>query len=100
MCSSDLKEIGIRLALGASAGGVFALVMREGAAMSAVGLSLGAMGVAGLQRALSGQLFGVPVWDPVVLVAVIALLAAVATAACAVPAWRASRIDARVALSS
>ncbi|HEX6465554.1 MAG TPA: ABC transporter permease, partial [Vicinamibacterales bacterium] len=50
------KEIGIRLALGARSGGVFALVMREGAAMSAVGLGLGAMGVAGLQRALSGQL--------------------------------------------
>jgi predicted permease len=94
------KEIGIRLALGASTRAVFALVMREGLAVSAVGVVLGVLGVAALQRALASQLFGVAVTDPVVIVGVSGLLTSVAAAACAVPAWRASRIDARVALSS
>jgi predicted permease len=93
------REIGIRLALGASARAVFALVVREGAVITAVGLCLGAIGVSGLQRALQSQLFGIGVTDPVVLVGVTGLLASVAAMACAVPAWRASRIDPRVALS-
>jgi ABC-type antimicrobial peptide transport system permease subunit len=93
------KEIGIRLALGASARVVFALVMREGVIVTAIGLGLGAIGVSYLQRALQSQLFGIAVADPVVLIAVTGLLASVAATACAVPAWRASRIDPRVALS-
>jgi putative ABC transport system permease protein len=93
------REIGIRLALGASARAVFALVVREGVVITAVGLCLGAIGVSGLQRALQSQLFGIGVTDPVVLVGVTGLLASVAAMACAVPAWRASRIDPRVALS-
>jgi predicted permease len=93
------KEIGIRLALGASARAVFALIMREGLIVAAVGLGLGALGVAGLQRTLQSQLFGVAVADPVVLAVVTGLLASVAATACAVPAWRASRIDPRVELS-
>jgi putative ABC transport system permease protein len=93
------KEIGIRIALGASAREVFGLVMHEGAVVTAVGLLLGAVGVSGLQRALQGQLFGIAVTDPVVLVVVTGLLASVAGMACAVPAWRASRIDPRAALT-
>jgi putative ABC transport system permease protein len=93
------KEIGIRLALGASARVVFGLVLHEGVVVTAIGLALGAIGVSYLQRALQSQLFGIAVTDPVVLVAVTGLLASVATTACAVPAWRASRIDPRVALS-
>jgi hypothetical protein len=53
------KEIGIRLALGASAREVFGLVMHEGMVVTAVGLGLGAVSVSGLQRALQSQLF----WD-------------------------------------
>src|SRR5262245_11403824 len=94
------KEIGIRLALGASARTVFALIMREGLTVIALGLGLGAIGVAGLERAVASQLVGVAVTDPIVLAGVSGLLAVVATAACAVAAWRASRIDARVALAS
>ena len=93
------KEIGIRLALGASARAAFALVMREGLVVTAIGLGLGAIGVAFLERALRSQLFGITVTDPVVLAVVTGLLASVAATACAVPAWRASRIDPRIALS-
>jgi putative ABC transport system permease protein len=92
------KEIGIRLALGASARAVFVLVMREGLVVSAVGFGFGAIGVFTLQRALQSQLFGIVVTDPLVLVAVTGLLASVAAAACAVPAWRASRIDPRITM--
>jgi len=93
------KEIGIRLALGASARAVFGLVMHEGVVVTGLGLGVGAVGVFGLQRALQSQLFGIAVTDPVVLVVMTGLLASVAATACAVPAWRASRIDPRVALS-
>ena len=77
---------------------MFTLVMREGLVVSAIGFGLGAIGVSTLQRALRSQLFGIAVTDPVVLIVVTGVLASVAAAACAVPAWRASRIDPRVAL--
>ncbi len=78
---------------------MFGLIMREGLVATAIGLGLGAIGISGLQRALQSQLFGVTAVDPVVLVAVTGLLACVTATACAVPAWRASRIDPLVALS-
>jgi putative ABC transport system permease protein len=56
-------------------------------------------GIFGLQHALQSQLFGMAALDPIVLVAVTSLLGSVAAMACAVPAWRASRIDPLVALS-
>jgi putative ABC transport system permease protein len=93
------KEIGIRLALGASARAVFALVLREGLVVTALGLGLGAIGVAALHRALASQLFGVAVTDPMVIASVSGLLASVAAAACAIPARHASRVDPRVALA-
>jgi putative ABC transport system permease protein len=93
------KEIGIRLALGVRAGAVFGMIMREGLGVTAIGLGLGAIGIFGLQRALQSQLFGIAAADPVVLVVAIGLLASVAATACAVPAWRASRINPLVALS-
>jgi predicted permease len=94
------KEIGIRLALGATGSMVFSLVLREGVVISIVGLGVGVAGVASLRSALSSELFGITMWDPIVLAGVSGLLALVAIAACAVPAWRATRIDPRTALSS
>ena len=93
------KEIGIRLALGADSRAVFALIMREGLAVTAIGLGVGAIGILGLQRVLQSQLFGIGAADPLVLVMMTALLSSVAAAACAVPAWRASQIDPLIALS-
>ena len=93
------KEIGIRIALGSSARGVFDLVLREGLLLIVVGFACGAAGAFALRRSLQSQLFGVSAGDPVVLAAVTALLAAVAVAACALPARRATRIDPIVALA-
>jgi predicted permease len=93
------KEIGIRLALGANSRAVFALIMREGLAVTAIGLGVGAIGILGLQRVLQSQLFGIGATDPLVLVMMTVVLSSVAAAACAVPAWRASQINPLVALS-
>jgi predicted permease len=93
------KEIGIRIALGSSASSIFELVLREGLLLVAGGFVIGAAGAIAVRRSLESQLFGVSPFDPVVLMAVSALLAAVAIAACALPARRATRIDPIVALS-
>ena len=93
------KEIGIRIALGSSARGVFELVLREGLVLIAAGFALGAAGTFAMRRSLEAQLFGVSATDPVVVVAVSAVLAAVAILACALPARRATRIDPIVALA-
>jgi predicted permease len=93
------KEIGIRIALGSSAAGIFELVLREGLLLIAAGFLFGAAGAMALRRSLESQLFGVSATDPVVLGTVILLLALVAVLACALPARRATRIDPIVALT-
>jgi ABC-type antimicrobial peptide transport system permease subunit len=93
------KEIGIRIALGSSAGAVFELVLREGLVLIGVGFALGAVGAVLLRRSLESQLFGVTATDPLVLAVVTVVLATVAVLACAFPARRATRIDPIVALS-
>jgi predicted permease len=93
------KEIGIRLALGSSAGAVFQLVLREGLLLLAAGLAIGVAGAVGISRALEGQLFGVHATDPLVAVLAIVTLGLVALAACALPARRATRINPVIALA-
>jgi predicted permease len=93
------KEIGIRVALGSSAAGVFRLVLREGLALVAAGLIVGGLASFLLRRTLESQLFGVTASNPIVLLLVSTLLAAVALIACAVPARRATRIDPLIALT-
>jgi ABC-type antimicrobial peptide transport system permease subunit len=93
------KEIGIRVALGSSAAAVFRLVLREGLLLVAIGLVLGGIGSFLLRRTLESLLFGVSASDPTILLLVSGGLAAVALAACCVPARRATRIDPLVALT-
>jgi putative ABC transport system permease protein len=93
------KEIGIRIALGSSARGVFELVLREGLTLIAIGLLLGVAGTIALRRTLESQLFGLTAGDPIVLATVTLVLAAVAILACALPARRATRIEPIVALA-
>lgn len=93
------REIGIRVALGSSAGAVFQLVLREGMLLIAIGLLIGAAGSYLLRRTIESQLFGVTASDPGVLLLVAALLALVALVACALPARRATKIDPLVALA-
>ena len=94
------REIGIRIALGSGRSRIFGLVLKEGSAILAVGFAVGTAGALAMRRAIESQLFGVSATDPVVLAAVLALLAVVALIACAIPARRATRIDPVVALTS
>ncbi len=92
------REIGIRVALGSTRAGVLKLVLREGLQLVAIGLVLGVIGAASLQKAVASEIYGVRPLDPFVLASVMALLAIVALGACAVPARRAMRVDPMVAL--
>ena len=94
------REIGIRVALGSTGGGILKLVLREGFQLVALGLVLGVVGAMFLQKAVASEIYGVRPLDPLVLASVMALLAIVALAACAVPARRAMRVDPMVALRS
>jgi predicted permease len=91
-------EIGIRMALGARAGDIFRMVVREGLFLSLAGLGLGLVGALWLGRTASSLLFGVSATDPVTFVAVSLLLVVVATVACWLPARRAMSIAPIVAL--
>jgi predicted permease len=86
------REIGIRLALGAGASDILRVVVGGGARMVGVGVLIGVAGAFALQRTVSSLLFGVTAADAASGAAV-ALLAAVALAACYLPAWRATRLD-------
>jgi predicted permease len=87
------REIGIRLALGASRARVTRDVVAEGLRLAALGLALGLAGTLALGHALRGMLFGIGAADPATLLGVAALLAAVATAASWLPARRAAKVD-------
>ncbi len=84
-------EIGLRMAVGASPGEVVRMVLREGASLTGLGMAAGVLGAALGGRVLGAFLFDVRPWDATVYGAVVALLAAVATAAALGPALRASR---------
>jgi putative ABC transport system permease protein len=92
------REIGVRMALGATPSGVLALVVRQGSRPVVVGMALGLAGALALTRVLEGMLFGVTASDPLTFAGGVIALSAVAVVACLVPALRASRIDPLVAL--
>jgi predicted permease len=92
------REIGIRMALGANQGKVLAAVMAQGLLLAAIGVGIGLASAAALSQVLSSLLFGVRPTDPGTMAAVVGTIALVATTACALPAWRASRVDPNVVL--
>jgi putative ABC transport system permease protein len=94
------SEIGVRIALGARSRDVAALVLRNIATITAVGIAIGIAGALGLTRLIGSMLYGVTPGDPVTMVAVVLLLAIVAVAAGYLPVRRATRVDAIAALKS
>src|SRR5579864_6583059 len=92
-------EIGIRMALGARPGQVLGLIMGGGLKLVAAGVGLGLAGAAGATRLIQSLLSNVQPLDPVVYGSVALFFGLVATAACFLPSFRASRIDPLVALS-
>jgi predicted permease len=93
-----MREIGVRVAVGASRGDIVAMVIRQGVRLTALGVVIGLAGAMAASQGLITLLFGVSRLDPVTYVGVIALLGGVAVIACAVPAWRAARVDPAITL--
>jgi putative ABC transport system permease protein len=87
------RELGTRLALGASRGDILTLVLRQAAPVVLVGLAVGiAVGLTAA-RSLGAILYGVPTWDPIAITVASALLVVTALGASFLPASRASRLD-------
>jgi len=96
--SERRREIGIRMALGASARGVRSLVLRQGLSVAVVGTAVGLATAAAVTRLLATFLFGVRPIDPGTFAAVSAFMLIVAAVASVVPAGRAAAVDPLLAL--
>ena len=92
------REIGVRMALGASSGAVRAMVLRQVGIMTVVGAVIGIGGAIALGRGARSLLYEIGGYDPLVLSASAALLALVALSAGYIPALKASRVDPMQAL--
>jgi putative ABC transport system permease protein len=94
------QEIGIRMAIGAQRAQVLVDVLRNGLLLTGIGLSVGLIGAALGARLLQGLLFGITPLDPQTFIAVSLVFAVVALFASYLPARRATKVDALVALRS
>jgi putative ABC transport system permease protein len=88
-----MPELGIRMALGAQRQTLLAMVIRQGMIPAAAGLATGLLSAWLVSRVLSSLLFGISPRDPMTFATVAGLLGVVALVACALPAWRATRVD-------
>ena len=92
------REIGLRLALGATHGGVLRMILTEGLRLVLGGIVIGFIAAFALVKLISSQLYGVSARDPLSLILVTALLAIISLLACLLAAHRALRIDPAIAL--
>ena len=91
-------EIGVRIALGASHGSVYRLIVGQALGLALAGVGIGLLAAAAVMRVLTGFLFEIRPFDPETFAAVAAVLVAIAAAASLLPARRATRIDPQSAL--
>jgi ABC-type antimicrobial peptide transport system permease subunit len=98
MVSQRRREIGVRLALGASPRDVVAMVLRGGVRLTVAGIVAGVVGAVALSKVLAGFLFGVSPLDPATYVGVIGVLGLVAGMSAYRPSRRAARVDPVVVL--
>lgn len=98
LVNQGTREIGIRMALGATQRDILGLVVRQGMALALSGVTIGLVGAFLLTRLIRSLLFGVQATDPLTFVGISALLALVALLASYIPAQRAARIDPMVSL--
>jgi predicted lysophospholipase L1 biosynthesis ABC-type transport system permease subunit len=100
LVSERTREIGIRMALGATPGEVGRLVIRQGMRLPILGLSVGMILAIPAAQTLRGLVYGVSPHDPRVFAVVVVVLAAVALAATFIPARRATRVDPRISMAA
>jgi ABC-type antimicrobial peptide transport system permease subunit len=91
--SARTNEIGIRMSLGADSRRVQRMILGEGGVLLVIGLVLGVVGAFFAARVIQGLLFGVEPHDPITLIGVAVVMAAIGIVACWIPALRAARID-------
>jgi len=96
--SQRTREIGIRMALGATLQNVRKMVVVQGMRLASIGVIVGVAAALALTRLMAGLVYGVKTWDPVVFISVAVLLSAVSWFAAYMPARRASRVDPMVSL--
>jgi ABC-type antimicrobial peptide transport system permease subunit len=98
MVTERRREIGIRVALGATRSHVLTQIMKQGLQVAAIGVTIGLGGALAVNRLIASLLFGVQPTDTVTIAFVFATITAVAVVASWLPAWRASRVDPNVVL--
>ena len=98
--SQGRRELGLRMALGARASNLLGMVMSHGLRLTMAAIGLGAAVALGVTRLLGDLLYRVSPRDPEAFVLALILMAIAASAACLLPAWRATRIDPVEALRS
>jgi putative ABC transport system permease protein len=98
--SARTNEIGIRMSLGAGRGQVEWMILKEGGMLLGAGLVLGLVGAYFAGGVIRGLLFNVPAHDPVTLIGVTVVMAAIGIAACWFPAIRAARVDPAITMRS
>lgn len=96
--SQRTREIGIRMALGATLENVRKMVVMQGMRLAFIGVMVGIAAALALTRLMAGLVYGVKTWDPLVFISVAVLLSAVSWFAAYMPARRASRVDPMVSL--
>jgi ABC-type antimicrobial peptide transport system permease subunit len=92
------REIGVRVALGATSGDVLIMMLKQALRTILIGVGIGLAGALALMRALESLLFGVTPADPLTFAAVILVLVVTALLACYIPARRAASVDPLIAL--
>jgi putative ABC transport system permease protein len=92
------REIGVRMALGATRGNVLTMILGEGARLAVIGAAIGLLLAFVLTRLMASMLYGVSAHDPLTFVIIPVLLFTVAIIACLIPARRATKVDPMIAL--
>jgi ABC-type antimicrobial peptide transport system permease subunit len=98
MVTERRREIGIRVALGATRSHVLTEIIKQGLQVTTLGIIIGLAGALAVNRLMASLLFGVQPTDTMTFALVVATITAVAVVASWLPAWRASRLDPNVVL--